>query len=372
MKKEMLKKAFGIAMAGAMAISMVGCGGGASSSSAAPASEPQSSAAPEASAPAEPSSVPSEASSAVQSAVSAASEAGKSDITIGVSWCAIESQMWAEYQNTIKAECERVGATYTESVAENDVQKQNQQIEDFISQGVDAIIIAPADGEAVVSAIQECNEANIPVIMANRAAGEGCEVYATISSDNKAMVKREIEYIVSITPEGTKYRCLELVGSLTDVNAIARQEGFEETIAEYPDMFELVSTVPTEWKGDQALAGVQNTFSSDDTVNFIFSPSDALLPSIISGLQQLDKYKKVGEDGHITLVTFDGAADAVNAIRDGYVDVVSVQDATNQAKLCVEAAVDAANGKESKDYIDAGFEVSSENIESEYKDFTGY
>ena len=248
MKKGMLRKAFGIAMAGAMAISMVGCGGGGNSSSAAPASEPQSSAAPEASAPAEPSSAPSEAASAVESAVSAASEAGKTDITIGVSWCAIESQMWAEYQNTIKAECERVGATYTESVAENDVQKQNQQIEDFISQGVDAIIIAPADGEAVVSAIQECNEANIPVIMANRAAGEGCEVYATISSDNKAMVKREIEYIVSITPEGTKYRCLELVGSLTDVNAIARQEGFEETIAEYPDVFELVSTVPTDRK----------------------------------------------------------------------------------------------------------------------------
>ena len=360
MKKEMLRRAFGIAMAGVMAISMVGCGSGGSSSSAAPASETQSSAAPEAST--ELSSAPSEASSAVQSAVDAASEAGKSDITIGVSWCAIESQMWAEYQTSIKAECEKLGATYTESVAENDVQKQNQQIEDFISQGVDAIIIAPADGEAVVSAIQECNEANIPVIMANRAAGEGC----------KAMVKREIEYIVSITPEGTKYRCLELVGSLTDVNAIARQEGFEETIKEYPDMFELVSTVPTEWKGDQALAGVQNTFSSDDTVNFIFSPSDALLPSIVSGLQQLDKYKKVGEDGHITLVTFDGATDAVKAIREGYVDVVSVQDATTQGQLCVQAAVDAANGKEAQDYIDAGFEVSTQNIETDYADFTGY
>ncbi len=371
MKKEMLRKAFGIAMAGVMAISMVGCGGGGSSSA---ASETKSSAAPEASAPAEPSSAPSEAASAVESAVSAASEAGteKSDITIGVSWCAIESQMWAEYQNTIKAECESLGVKYTESVAENDVQKQNQQIEDFISQGVDAIIIAPADGEAVVSAIQECNTANIPVIMANRAAGEGCEVYATISSDNKAMVKREIEYIVSITPEGTKYRCLELVGSLTDVNAIARQEGFEETIAEYPDMFELVSTVPTEWKGDQALAGVQNTFSADDTVNFIFSPSDALLPSIISGLQQLDKYAKVGEEGHVTLVTFDGAADAVSAIREGYVDVVSVQDATNQAKLCVQAAVDAAGGKEAQDYTDAGFEVSTQNVETDYADFTGY
>lgn len=362
MKKEVLRRALGVCLAGAMAFGMIGCGSGSSEGSKAEESTVKSAA--------EESAVSSAAEETVSSAVEAAGEDG--GITIGVSWCAIESQMWAEYKATIEAECEAQGITLTESVSENDVQKQNQQIEDFISQGVDAIIIAPADGDAVVSAIVECNEAGIPVIMANRAAGEGCEVYATISCDNKAMVKDEIEYIVSITPEGTTYRCLELVGSLTDVNAIARQEGFEEAIAAYPDMFEIVSTVPTEWKGDQALAGVQNTFSADDSVNFIFNPSDALLPSIISGLQQLDKYVKVGEEGHVTIVTFDGAADAVNAIRDGYVDVVTVQDATQQAKLCVEAAVDAANGKEAADYIDNGFSVSSENIDTDYADFTGY
>ena len=292
--------------------------------------------------------------------------------TIGISMCAIESQMWTEYQSSMHATCDEAGIKYTESIAENDVQKQNQQIEDFISQGVDAIIIAPADGDAVVSAIKKCNDAGIPVIMANRAAGEGAEVYATISSDNKEMVKREIKYVAENAEEGTKYKCLELVGSLTDVNAIARQEGFEEAIAEYPDIFDLVATVPTEWKGDLALTGVQNSFASDDDINFIFSPSDALLPSIQSGLQQLGKYNKVGEEGHITLVTFDGAADAVKAIREGYVDIVSVQDATEQGKLCVDAALDAIDGQEAEDYIDPGFEVSTANCDTDYKDFEGY
>ena len=290
--------------------------------------------------------------------------------TIGISMCAIESQMWTEYQSSMHATCDEAGIKYTESIAENDVQKQNQQIEDFISQGVDAIIIAPADGDAVVSAIKKCNDAGIPVIMANRAAGEGAEVYATISSDNKEMVKREIKYVAENAEEGTKYKCLELVGSLTDVNAIARQEGFEEAIAEYPDIFELVATVPTEWKGDLALTGVQNSFASDDDINFI--SSDALLPSIQSGLQQLGKYNKVGEEGHITLVTFDGAADAVKAIREGYVDIVSVQDATEQGKLCVDAALDAIDGQEAEDYIDPGFEVSTANCDTDYKDFEGY
>ena len=343
MRKTMIKKVIAVVLAATMAMGMTGCGNSGSK-------ETKSSKTP----------------------ISTTASETKKDITIGISWCAIESQMWAEYQKTIQSSCKEKGITLSESVAENDVQKQNQQIEDFITKGVDAIIIAPADGNAVVSAIKKCNEAKIPVIMANRAAGEGAEVYATISSDNKAMVAREIDHIAKNAPAGKKYRCLELVGSLTDVNAIARQEGFEESIKKYPDQFELVATVPTEWKGDQALAGVQNTFSSDDTVDFIFSPSDALMPSIVSGLQQLGKYKKVGEDGHITFVTFDGAADAVKAIREGYVDIVSVQDATNQAKLCVNAAADAIDGKSASDYIDPGFEVNTDNCNTEYADFTGY
>ena len=67
---------------------------------------------------------------------------GDSGKTIGISMCAIESQMWAEYQESMHAACDEAGVKYTESIAENDVQKQNQQIEDFISQGVDAIIIS--------------------------------------------------------------------------------------------------------------------------------------------------------------------------------------------------------------------------------------
>ena len=363
MKRQVVNSIMGFVLAGTM---LAGCGGTASTSS---ENSSQTSSATK--------TVSSEAADSskqvVEAASSAVTEAGTSgDVTIGVSWCAMESQMWEEYKRSVEAEAKTQNITLKESVAENDVQKQNQQIEDFISQGVDAIIIAPADGDAVVSAIKEANEAGIPVIMANRAAGEGADVYATISSDNKAMVGREIDYIAENASEGTKYRCLELVGSLTDVNAIARQEGFEEAIKKYPDMFELVTSVPTEWKGDQALAAVQNTFSSDDTVNFIFSPSDALLPSIISGLQQLGKYKKVGEDGHVTLVTFDGAADAINAIREGYVDVVTVQDATKQGELCVQAAVDAVNGKEAQDYTDPGFEVTTENCKTDYADFNGY
>ena len=300
-----------------------------------------------------------------------AEEKSNEDITIGISMCAIESQMWAEYQSTMHATCDEMGVKYTEVIAENDTQKQNQQIENLISGGADAIVIAPADGEAVVAAIKKCNEAGVPVVMANRAAGEGAEVVGTVTSDNEAMVQRELEYILEKAKEdGTKYKVIKLVGSLTDANAIARDNGFNAVADENPDVFDVVSEVATEWKGELALAGILSAFEENPDVNMIFSPSDALLPSIISGLQQLDKYKKIGEEGHVTLVTFDGAKDAVDAIKEGYVDVVSVQDATNQAKLCIEAAVAAVKGEEVESMTDPGFEVTADNVDE--LGFEGY
>ncbi len=140
----------------------------------------------------------------VTEAVSEAASAADGDIMIGISMCAIESQMWAEYQTAMHEKCDELGVKYTEVIAENDVQKQNQQIENLISSGADAIIIAPADGEAVVSAIKKCNEAGVPVIMANRAAGEGAEVAGTVTSDNVAMVEREMNYVLDKSKEGRK------------------------------------------------------------------------------------------------------------------------------------------------------------------------
>lgn len=311
------------------------------------------------------------ASMAFGTVAATAEEKSNEDITIGISMCAIESQMWTEYQSTMHATCDEMGVKYTEVIAENDTQKQNQQIENLISSGADAIVIAPADGEAVVAAIKKCNEAGVPVVMANRAAGEGADVVGTVTSDNEEMVKRELEYVLEKAKEdGTKYKVIKLVGSLTDANAIARDNGFNAVADENLDVFDVVSEVATEWKGELALAGILSAFEENPDVNMIFSPSDALLPSIISGLQQLDKYKKVGEEGHVTLVTFDGAKDAVDAIKEGYVDVVSVQDATNQAKLCIEAAVAAVKGEEVESMTDPGFEVTADNVDE--LGFEGY
>lgn len=299
-------------------------------------------------------------------------DSGKGEITIGISMDAIESQFWLANQQSIHKTLDEMNVKYIEVIADGDAQKQNQQVETLIASGVNAIIIAPKDGTSIVSAIKKCNEANIPVVMNNRSAAPGATVSCTVSSDNKTMVEREMKYILErAKKEGKKYNVLKFIGNLTDVNAVRRNDGFDVVAKANPDVFNVVAEVPTEWKSELALSGALNAFQSKPNINMIFSPSDVFIPALQSALKQADKWYPYGDPKHVTYITFDGAKDAVDMIKAGYIDVVSVQDSVLQGKLCALNAVKLAKGESvPADVYDPGFEVTIENVKE--KGFDGF
>ena len=294
------------------------------------------------------------------------------EIHIGISMDAIESQMWTENQASMHQLLDEMGIKYTEVIADGDAMKQNQQIETLIAAGCDAIIIAPKDSATIVSAVKKCNEAGIPVIMNNRGCGEGATPACSVASDNYSMVVREMELVAAKAKEtGATYTVMEFIGSLGDTNAVARHEGFADTVAKYPEIFTKVIEIPTEWKAENADALGQAALQANPEINMIFAASDFLVPTIKAMLQKFDKWYPAGDPKHVVYVTFDGAADAVNEIKAGYCDMVSVQDATTQGRLCVEAAVALAKGETVEPNLnDPGFEVTLENWEE--LGFAGY
>ncbi|HNW85615.1 MAG TPA: sugar ABC transporter substrate-binding protein [Candidatus Limiplasma sp.] len=302
----------------------------------------------------------------------ALAEADNSNITIGISMDAIESQMWTENQASMHAELDKLGVKYTEVIADGDAQKQNQQIETLIASGVKAIIIAPKDSTTIVSAIKKCNDAGIPVVMNNRGAGEGAVVGCSVASDNKAMVIREMEWVAEqAKTSGKTYKVMEFIGNLGDTNAVARHEGFKEVAQKYPEIFTSVIEIPTEWKAENADSLGQAALQANPDVNMIFTASDFLIPTVKAMLQKFDMWYPTTDAKHVLWVTFDGAADAVNEIKAGYIDIVSVQDATEQGRLCVENAVALAKGETvDPDAFDPGFEVTQANVEE--LGFAGY
>lgn len=276
----------------------------------------------------------------------AAGQKANADIVVGASIENIDSQFWVANVNAMRDEAKKLGIKYVEVVAEGDINKQQQQIENLISQKVDAIVCIPKDKVAIVAAAKKANEAGIPFITNNRAAEKGAVIAFNVESDNYAMAKQEAEWLVEYAKKNAMVlNVLVFVGDLKDINAGQRDRGFTEVAEANSGYINIVTKIPSDWKPELALAGTVNALNSFEEINCIFTPSDFLLPAIKSGMEQNDRWIPAGEEGHIVLATFDGAPDAMEAIREGYADVCLVQDADMAGRICIENAVKLAKGE---------------------------
>lgn len=291
---------------------------------------------------------------------------GSSDgLTVGVSFETLQTEYWVESFEAIRRDLEERGIRMLEAIANGDANKQLEQIKNFIAQGVDGIIVAPKDASTIIPAIREANRADIPIVLYNRPARETDAESVAVVADNRAIARDTVEVMArEARRRGGKYKAMILMGDLGDLNAINRRDGFDDAVAKHEDIIEVVQRVPTEWNQEKALAGATNALQTRPDINFIFTSSDFLLPSLVSALERAGKYKKIGEEGHVILGGFDGDALAYRMLRDGYLDADGVQDVYFECEEAVQAVLDLRAGKEVEDVIsDPGFVVHQGNLD---------
>lgn len=291
---------------------------------------------------------------------------GASDqLTIGVAFDTLQTEYWVASIETMRSELKKRNYRMVESVADNDANRQFEQVKSFIARGVDGIIIAPKDAQSVVKMIREANSANIPVVIYNRPPEESDAQSVTIVADNYEITKATIKYMAEKAREsGKKYKAMILIGDLGDINAIQRRDGYLDVIKDYTDFIEDAARVPTEWDNEKALARITNALQANPEINFIFTSSDLHLPALASALKTAGKYHKIGEDGHVLMGGFDGDATAYQMLVDGYLDADGVQDMFFESEQAVQAIVDLREGKTPPSIIkDPGFVIHQDNIE---------
>jgi inositol transport system substrate-binding protein len=296
-------------------------------------------------------------------AAGSASTAGKKPL-IGVSFDTLQTEYWVASRDAIEAGIKKRGGEMLLAVANNDANRQLEQVNNFIAKGVDGIVIAPKDAQAVMPIIKAANRANIPIVLYNRPPAEGAGTCVTVVADNVEITRNTVANMAEQAKKsGRKYKAMILIGDLADINAVGRRDGFEAAVKQYPEVIQVVSRVPTEWNQEKALAGVTNALQANPDINFIFSSSDFLFPSIVSALTQAGKYKKAGEEGHVLLGGFDGDATAYRMLVDGYLDADGVQDVFFECDKSVEAAFDLKAGKDVPAVIkDPGFVAHQGNL----------
>ena len=285
-------------------------------------------------------------------------------MTIGVSFETLQTEYWVAGFEAIKAELKKRDIAMLEAIADGDANRQLEQVNNFIARGVDGIIAVPKDAKTIIPMIKAANAANIPIVLYNRPADKTDAKSVAVVADNPGITKATVEYMCEQAKKsGKKYKALLLMGDLGDINAIGRRDGFEEAVKGYSDIIEVVARVPTEWNQEKALAGVTNALQAHPDINFIFTSSDFLFPSIISALKNASKYKKIGEDGHVLMGGFDGDATAYQMLKDGYLDADGVQNVYFESEAAVQAVLDLKAGKTVAELIrDAGFVIHQGNL----------
>jgi inositol transport system substrate-binding protein len=221
--------------------------------------------------------------------------------------------------------------------------------------------------------ILAANRASIPVVIYNRppARSEGRSV--TVVADNFELARETVRYMCRKAREtGRKHKAMVLIGDLGDMNAIGRRDGFDAAVREFPDAVEVVARVPTEWSQEKSLAGVTNALQVHPDIDFIFTSSDFLFPSLVSALKTLGKYRKIGEEGHVLLGGFDGDSLAYRMLRDGYLDATGVQDVYFECAMAVDALVRMRAGQTLEEILrDPGFVIHQDNLREKEKQMWG-
>jgi ABC-type sugar transport system, periplasmic component len=301
------------------------------------------------------------------------------ELTIAFSFEDLETEFWVAAHEVITTTLKEEGCKVIELNCQGDANKQFEQVNDALTQEIDGIIMIPVDGDTAVTVTAAANESDVPIVIFNRppTSDEGSNI--TVVCDNATTAEATVDYMVGqakakFDKTGKKLTPCILVGDLGDPNAIERKNGFYTAIKKEPDIFNDVVEVPTEWDAATALANLQSAVQANPEIDFIFSSSDFLFPTIQSVIEPLGKWQKIGNDNHVILGGLDGDATAGKLIDEGYVDATGVQDLFFETDAALKAIVEAAkNGETDPDEVltDPGFALTQGNLKEKRMDMWG-
>ena len=232
-------------------------------------------------------------------------EAERSSKLIGVSLLTRAHVFYKDLEEGLRTEAQKDGYELTITSGDFDLIKQSSQIEDFITQKVDAIVLCPVDSRGIGPAIKKANDAKIPVFTADIASQEG-DVVSHVASDNVAGGRLAGEYLAKIL--GGKGK-VAIIGQPTVTSVLDRTQGFKEVIAKYPGI-SIVQEVNGEGVRDKALQAASDILQAHPDLNGIFGINDD------SALGALDAVMQFNRPG-INIIGYDATPPAADAITRG-------------------------------------------------------
>lgn len=245
--------------------------------------------------------------------------------------------------------------------AKNQVGTQLNQVQNFIASGVDAIIISPVDTDATVSISDDAQAADIPLVYVNRQP-----INIDLLPDNQAFIaSNEVDSGTLQTKEvcrllGGKGEIAVLMGALTDQTGIQRTQDIYDVI-DTPECkgMKVVIKDTGLWQRSVANNIMTNWLSAGTKFDALIANNDEMAIGAIQAM------KAIGMDmDKVVVAGVDATQDALQAMREGDLDVTVFQDAKAQGAGSVDVAIKLARGEEVPQKVWVPFKlVTPENME---------
>lgn len=341
-----LKKVIAVALASMMVLSMTACG---NDSSAPASSTPEAeapAAEPEAEAP-----VADAAEDAAADTADAAAETAGAGGNIGVCIYKFDDAFMTTYRNALQEILEGKGYTVTFMDGKNDQAEQNNQINNFIAQGVDALIINPVMTSAADQIIATVKDAGVPTVLINREpTAEQMSAYdklVYVGCDARQSGTMQGELILDTPNKGDingdgKVSYIMIQGDPENVDAQYRTEFSVKALTDAGIEVEELDLQRGDWDRNKGQEIAQNDLAKfGDDIEVVFCNNDDMAIGALQAIQAAGR--TVNED--IYLVGVDALDAALNEVASGNMTGTVLNDAQGQAAGAVQAMEDLLGGK---------------------------
>lgn len=288
-------------------------------------------------------------------AVAPASQA--KDLRIGVALANFDLNFISILRTQMAKEMEQEQIHGQFEDAKGDVAVQVQQVENFINQGVDAIILNPVDTQGVKPMMDAAKRANIPLIFVNRKPEvELSGKMAYVGSDSLLGGRMEMEALAKRM--NYKGNVAILMGALSAEEARQRTKATEEVIAKYKEM-KVVEKQSAQWMRNEAVDVTSSWLLFGDKIDAIAANNDEMAIGAIMALNQSGKKD-------ILVAGIDGTPDALQFIKSGKLALTVFQDAAGQGKGAVTMAKQVLDGKNADKFMWIPYQVVTQENYAEF------
>ena len=279
---------------------------------------------------------------------------GEADVTVGLITKQEENPYWVTMRDVAQITADRDGVELVTATGESDVDvdSQVQALEQMTADGVDGVLIAPTDSQALVPAIESARDAGVVVVAVDTPTDPTSAVDAVFSTDNVAAGRLVGEYARAASAELGVEPVVVLLDLAPGIaSGEERREGFLAGFGVQQGDPVVVGSADTEGDEDLAREAMADLLTGTPGVNVVYTVNEPAAAGAVAALQD------AGADlDEVVVVSVDGGCEAVRGlVRSGEVDATAQQYPENMAREGVLALADAARGGETPTgYLDTG------------------